>query len=356
MTVAQLRQIQFRAAILAKEYGFEYSSYVGVHPLGSRGTVDPTARGASDAPHEKTAASPKEPRRERGMDDNAREHATIELMRRAGVSESHAQAVTRMLPPELLNTLHPILSPTVREDGLQNAAALAGLDQEEAAALDRLLRRQPFDAVEALFGYVPTATDPDAPRLRQAIRKLLTPWGKQTAALRLIDEYLTHAKSVFERQALQSLKSAIERQHVAGVLMIRQVFQPDPNSGASASWSTLTKRTGHQMFATARSPIGGEFPVQFENESQERFRIRVTGGDDAALTVTVISHPPSRTDTPVVRDYTLVRDQAVKFLINGHVFSLLYPSSHVRRSSPATSNQAHLFITYLPEENLDRAN
>lgn len=48
ITVGQLNELQSRNGALAKQHGFEYPSYIGVHPLGYKGTAE-QQRGAGDA-------------------------------------------------------------------------------------------------------------------------------------------------------------------------------------------------------------------------------------------------------------------------------------------------------------------
>ncbi len=50
ITIQQQSEWSTRFAELARKHGFEYSSYVGVHPLGSKGGMPPAGQAATDSP------------------------------------------------------------------------------------------------------------------------------------------------------------------------------------------------------------------------------------------------------------------------------------------------------------------
>jgi hypothetical protein len=277
-------------------------------------------------------------------------HGSVErALRAAGLTADESLAVEKLLGegklPRFPGLAERVLLPSPPDEPFDAVVELAGLREDEAAALDRLLREVPFDSIEALlFG----ATPPLDALATQATVKLRVLFASQAWANEEIAALLQSGElSELEQRAIERLDAAIKQHDIANVLSIRQVFRPAPESEKGASWSALSKYreedgTAYYM-AMARAPIGGVFPVQFAGENKERFRVRLVSGDDDALTVVVAS---ASAEDPASREFRLIRDRPVEFGVGEDLFALLYPSSYVPRSGPSTTELAQFIVTH----------
>lgn len=330
VTVAQLNEIRTRAATLAIDHGFEYASDIGIHPLGSKGSPAAEREGG-----EESSGPPI-----KFGEPNAAQwefRPLVELNEPAYLAE-HEDEDERF-------------DPIVR---------LAGLTDAEANVLDELLRGQAFEGLNGLKAYDPAEYSGDAQTLRRALGKLFDLEKKQTAELNRVEGQLElDTLSEVERTFLQQEQTRIRHEHARNVLSIRQAFRHDPAGDARANWTALSKfnlaHGNHRYMASARAPVGGEFPVRFEEENQDRFRVRVIDGDDKALTIKVIYQIDDLPVDPIEADAQLSRDQPVEFEVNGYTFSILYPSTYVARSSEPTTDLAMIIVSYRPADNVNGA-
>ena len=128
--------------------------------------------------------------------------------------------------------------------------------------------------------------------------------------------------------------------------VVRQRFVPTSSNGAKgkgASFTALHQNAADKpgvLMLMAHAGIGDSFPVG-EKDKPKAFEIQIVAGDDDHLKLEV--RAGKRADR-----YDVKRDGTVSVQIDGHKFTISYPSVTVSAEDQPTTDQAMIIVNRFP--------
>ncbi|MBM3835916.1 MAG: hypothetical protein FJ403_22160 [Verrucomicrobia bacterium] len=135
LTLAQANEAQTAAATFANQFGFEYSSYVGVHPLGSKGVKLENGTETADATKAlKDAAASIDPQTQFGANASVRKLEQELALQEARLSDLKKRSLRKH--PEYIATEEKIIS---LKESLRRMTEMANRMQPEAFRLNEAL-------------------------------------------------------------------------------------------------------------------------------------------------------------------------------------------------------------------------